>query len=277
MATQWGQTNLRHTDINVQREFERKSSPVIQSKTQATVSGSNPTTGGIAQPSGNHYTVYHNGTPITDIGKNISTNYIDGIVIEGDQYDVVFETFATGSDAHVKGFIKIPKTQLSDRMFYSEEFYTDKYFSNEPHALYSDLTTNYIKFGTVVYHDVKHNFELDNKYEIIWSITYIGDTSYRAIPLVVPIDGNTVRVYSSVRYELSNIWEYKNTRLMILPEEEAISKESLPKFFITLYSKNIIKFVLHGGHADTVIYNSIVHGGYPDTVIYNSIINGGKP
>ena len=120
---------------------------------------------------------------------------------------------------------------------YTEEFYTDKYFSNEPHALYSDLTTNYIKFGTVVYHDVKHNFGLDNKYEVIWSITYIGDTSYRAIPLVVPIDGNTIRVYSSVRYRLENMWAYRNTTLINIPEEERISKESLPKFFITLYSK----------------------------------------
>ncbi len=277
MATQWGQTNLRHTDINVQREFERKSSPVVQSKTQATVSGSNPTTNlGTGIPNGNTYTVYHNGVPMTDIGKNISTNYIDGIAIEGDQYDVIFQTFATGNDAHVKGFVKIPKTQLSDQVFYSEEFYTDKYFSNEPHALYSNLSPNYIKFGTVVYHDVKHNFGLDNKYEVIWSITYIGDTSYRAIPLVVPIDGNTVRVYSSVRYELSRIWEYKNTKLMIMPEEEAISKESLPKFFIALYSKNIIKFVLHGGYADTIIYNSTVHGGFANTTIYNSTINGGK-
>lgn len=276
MATQWGQTNLRHTDINVQREFERKSSPVVQSKTQATVSGSKPSIGSNQQPSDNGYTVYHNGVPMTDIGKNISTNYIDGIAIEGDQYDVIFQTFATGNDAHVKGFVKIPKTQLSDQVFYSEEFYTDKYFSNEPHALYSNLSPNYIKFGTVVYHDVKHNFGLDNKYEVIWSITYIGDTSYRAIPLVVPIDGNTVRVYSSVRYELSRIWEYKNTKLMILPEEEVISKESLPKFFITLYSKNIIKFVLHGGYADTIIYNSTVHGGFANTTIYNSTINGGK-
>ena len=63
---------------------------------------------------------------------------------------------------------------------------------------------------------------------------------------------------------------------MIIPEEEAISKESLPKFFITLYSKNIIKFVLHGGYADTIIYNSTVHGGFANTTIYNSTINGGK-
>ena len=276
MATQWGQTNLRHTDINVQREFERKSSPVVQSKTKSSVGESNPSIGSNQQPSDNGYTVYHNGVPMTDIGKNISTNYIDGIAIEGDQYDVIFQTFATGNDAHVKGFVKIPKTQLSDQVFYSEEFYTDKYFSNEPHALYSNLSPNYIKFGTVVYHDVKHNFGLDNKYEVIWSITYIGDTSYRAIPLVVPIDGNTVRVYSSVRYELSRIWEYKNTKLMIMPEEEAISKESLPKFFIALYSQNIIKFVLHGGYANTVIYNSIIHGGFANTTIYNSTINGGK-
>ena len=63
---------------------------------------------------------------------------------------------------------------------------------------------------------------------------------------------------------------------MIMPEEEAISKESLPKFFITLYSKNIIKFVLHGGYANTVIYNSTVHGGYANTTTYNSIISGGN-
>ena len=277
MATQWGQTNLRHNDINVQREFERKSSPVVQSKTQSSVGVSNPSIGGNQQSSDYSYTVYHNGVPVTEIRENISTNYIDGITSEGDQYDVVFETFGMGNDANVRGFVKIPKAQLSDQVFYSEEFYTDKYFSNEPHALYSDIVPNYIKFGTVVYHDVKHNFGLDNKYELIWSITYIGDTSYRAIPLVVPIDGNTVRVYSSVRYELSYIWEYKNTKLMIVPEEEAISKESLPRFFIALYSKNIIKFVLHGGYADTIIYNSTVHGGYPNTTNYNSIINGGRP
>ena len=75
---------------------------------------------------------------------------------------------------------------------------------------------------------------------------------------------------------MSRIWEYKNTKLMIMPEEEVISKESLPKFFITLYSKNIVKFVFHGGYADTIIYNSTVHGGFANTTIYNSTINGGK-
>ena len=276
MATQWGQTNVRHTDINVQREFERKSSPVVQSKIQSSTNRSNPLIGSNPQLPDNQYTVYHNGAPVTDIGKNISTNYIDGSSLEGDQYDVIFETFGIGNDANIKGFVKIPKTQLSDQVFYSEEFYTDKYFSNEPHAFYSELIPQYMKFGTIVYHDVKHNFGLDNKYELIWSITYIGDTSYRAIPLVVPIDGNTIRVYSSVRYGLENVWAYRNTTLINIPEEERISKESLPKFFITLYSKNIIKFVLHGGYANTVIYNSTVHGGYANTTTYNSIISGGN-
>ena len=222
----------------------------------------------------NQYTVSHNLIPVGEQYKNIETNYFDGVVNDGDRYDIMFETFPIGNKANIKAYVNIPKSEVT---IYTEEFYTDKYFSNEPHALYSDIVPNYIKFGTVVYHDVKHNFGLDNKYELIWSITYIGDTSYRAIPLVVPIDGNTVRVYSSVRYELSYIWEYKNTKLMIVPEEEAISKESLPMFFIALYSKNIIKFVLHGGYADTIIYNSTVHGGYPNTTNYNSIINGGKP
>lgn len=167
MATQWGQTNLRHTDVNVQREFERKSSPVVQSKTQSSIGGRNPSIGGNQQTPDNGYTVYHNGVPVTEIRKNISTNYIDGITSEGDQYDVVFETFSIGNDANVRGFVKIPKTQLSDQVFYSEEFYTDKYFSNEPHAFYSELIPQYMKFGTIVYHDVKHNFGLDNKYELI--------------------------------------------------------------------------------------------------------------
>ena len=224
----------------------------------------------------NQYTVSHNLIHVGEQYKNIETNYFDGVVNDGDRYDIIFETFPVGNKANVKAYVNIPKTQIMSGSLYTEEFYTDKYFSNEPHALYSDIMPNYIKFGTVVYHDVQHNFGLDNKYELIWSITYIGDTSYRAIPLVVPIDGNTVRVYSSVRYELSRIWEYKNTKLMIIPEEETISKESLPKFFITLYSKNIIKFVLHGGYADTIIYNSTVHGGFANTTIYNSTINGGK-
>jgi hypothetical protein len=226
----------------------------------------------------NEYTVYHNGIPVNEVKKNISTNYIDGGISEGDQYDVIFQTFGTGNDAHVKAFVKIPKTQLADQVIYSEEFYTDKYFSDEPHALWSNLEPQYIKFGTTVYHDVKHNFGIENYKELLWSIVYTGDTTHRVIPLVVPIDSNTVRVYASVRYGIDESWEYRNTIRIFIPIEEYISKESLPKFFITLYnSKNIIKFVLHGGYPYTVDYNSIIHGGFANTTIYNTIINGGKP
>ena len=277
MATQWGQTNLRHTDINVQREFERKSSPVVQSKVQSSTGGNNPTIGGNAQSLETGYTVYHNGTPVNEVKKNISTNYIDGIQSEGDQYDITFQVFGTGNDAHVNGFVKIPKTQLANQVTYSEEFYTDKYFSDQPHALFSNLIPKDIKFSTVVYHDVKHNFGIENYRELLWSIVYTGDTTYRVIPLVVPIDRNTVRVYASVRYGISRWWQYRNTVLMSVPSSEQISKESLPKFFITLYnSKNIIKFALHGGYANTINYNSIIHGGFASTIIYNTTITGGN-
>ena len=224
----------------------------------------------------NQYTVSHNLIPVGEQYKNIETNYFDGVVNDGDRYNVMFEAFPVGNRANIQAYVKIPKTQLPNQALYTEEFYTDKYFSDKSHAFYSELIPQYMKFGTIVYHDVKHNFGLDNKYELIWSITYIGDTSYRAIPLVVPIDGNTIRVYSSVRYRLENMWAYRNTTLINIPEEEQISKESLPKFSITIYSKNIIKFVFHGGYANTVIYNSAVHGGYANTTTYNSIISGGN-
>ena len=224
------------------------------------------------------YTVSHNLTPVGEQYKNIETNYFDGVSNEGDRYDITFETFPIGNKANVKAFVNIPKTQITSQSIYTEEFYTDRYFSDEPHALASDLIPNYMKFGTIVYHDVKHNFGIDNKYELLWSITYIGEYSYRCVPLVVPIDSNTIRVYSSVRYGLSKWWEYRNTSLMNIPEDEIIAKESLPKFYIAVYTSKdiIVKLILHGGYPNTIDYNSIIHGGFANTITYNSTINGGK-
>lgn len=223
------------------------------------------------------YTVSHNLIPVGEIYKNRETNYFDGIVNSGDRYDIIFETFPVGNKANIKGYVNIPKTQVTSQAIYTEEFYTDKYFSNEPHAMLSDLTPNYIKFGTTVYHDVKHNFGIDNKYELLWSITYTGEPTYKCIPVVIPIDGNTLRVYSSVRYGLSSGWQYLNTDLMSMPEEEMIAKYSIPRFYIAVYtSKGTIHLILHGGYANTTDYDSIIHGGYANTVNYNSTINGGN-
>lgn len=223
------------------------------------------------------YTVSHNLIPVGEIYKNRETNYFDGITNDGDRYDIIFETFPVGNKANIKAYVKVPKTEIDIKDIYTEEFYTDKYFSNESHAKFSNLSPNYIKYGTVVYHDVKHNFNISNVYKLLWSITYIGEPTRKCIPVVIPIDSNTIRVYSSVRYDLYPNWAYLNTELMYVPIEENIEKESLPKFHIAVYTLNGLTFlVLHGGYANTINYNSIIHGGYANTVDYNSTINGGN-
>ena len=224
------------------------------------------------------YTVSHNLTPVGEKYLNRETNYFDGTINSGDRYDIIFETFPVGNRANVKGYVNIPKPQIPIQYIYTEEFYTDRYFSNEPHARLSELTPNYIKFGTIVYHDVKHNFGIDDINRLLWSITYTGEPTYRSIPVVIPIDKNTIRVYSSVRDGLSSEWQYLNTDLMSMPEEERIAKESIPKFYIAVYTlESSVVLILHGGYANTIDYNSIIHGGYANTIVYNSIINGGKP
>ena len=179
MATQWGQTNVRHGDINTQREFERKSSPVVQSKTQSSVGGSNPSTGGIAQTSESQYTVYHNGVPINTLGMNQSINFTDITPATDDMTQVSFALRALGDngkeDVVLAAFVPSEK-------WYIERFTLDVLDTTAA----QDFVDGGRKYRKPMYHDVVHN--LPNP---IYSIYSVGDT--HAIPEVEMI-GNTLRV-----------------------------------------------------------------------------------
>lgn len=190
MATQWGQTNLRHTDINVQREFERKSSPVVQSKTQATVSGSNPTTNlGTGIPDGNTYTVYHNGDPINTIGMNQSINFTDVTPVIDNMTQVSFTLRAVGSNGKEDVILAafVPKEPWYIERFTLEVLDTDAA---------QDLTRNGYKYRSPMYHDVIHG--LNNP---VYSIYCVG--SEHAIPEIELLsDRLRVRCRVSDNYDI---------------------------------------------------------------------------
>ena len=282
MATTFAQTSFRHENKEVQREFERISKSPSKAVEKAAI-GQNtpiPVTNAPESNTKQTYTVYHNGTTINNYGINRSINFIDNEADRTGWLQVEFDVSASNDgnieNAIIKAYYK--QSEADGGLLYTEEFYTNKYFSNEPHARLSDLQPNYIKFGTIVYHDVKHNFNLTNKYKLLWSITYIGEPTYRCVPIVIPIDSNTIRVYASVRYGLSSEWQYLNTNLMSMPEEEMIAKDSVPKFHISVYSaKKQTISIINGGFPGTIDYISILNGGEPNTISYVSIVSGGTP
>ena len=189
MATQWGQTNLRHTDINVQREFERKSSPVVQSKTQSSVGGSNPSAGGITQSSENQYTVYHNGTPVNTLGMNQSINFTDVTPATDDMTQVSFTLRALGDngkeDAIIAAFV--PKEP-----WYIERF-TLEVLDIEAAQ---NIEHNGYKYRNPMYHDVYHG--LNNP---VYSIYCVGHE--HAVPEVeMLIDRLRVRCRVSDNYDI---------------------------------------------------------------------------
>lgn len=235
----------------------------------------------IESPEQGGYTVSHNNIIIGELNKNTHSNYIDGVEIEGSRYNIQFELYPTGANgekANIKAYVTIPDT---DDLWYIEEFYVDNYFSNSTYALLSDMVDSNHRFGTKTYKDIRHNFNLENIYDYVYSITYTGDYTKTAVAIVRPIDKNTVRVYSDVKYGIDNlsVWEVGNTRLH--PNASYIdntSKEGIPKFVIVMHTnRSLLDFVtvpIISGMSPDFIHTIVISGMLPDT-IHNVILTGG--
>lgn len=137
------------------------------------------------------------------------------------------------------------------------------------------------RFGTKTYKDIRHNFNLENIYDYVYSITYTGDYTKTAVAIVRPIDKNTVRVYSDVKYGIDNlsVWEVGNTRLH--PNASYIdntSKEGIPKFVIVMHTnRSLLDFVtvpIISGMSPDFIHTIVISGMNPDTT-HNVILTGG--
>ena len=236
--------------------------------TQPLVSGnvSNSTTiinnggdsgGGSNNNSEQDYTVYHNYDVVGIEHKNVATNYIDTNNEDGKEFGVKFLLEPVDSDnkskAKVKASVFIP--QGSD-LWYAERFYTDKYFPNLlPASVYPEV--NY-RFSKLCYHDVVHNFNLSDMYAFTYSIYHIQGQVRRAYPVVIPIDKNTIRVYSHARYGIDdNIWFKGNTNFSIPNLDEGYPpKDTLPEYVIVVHSGSVNVANSQGGS-----YGRVIDGG----------------
>lgn len=218
MATQWGQTNLRHSDINVQREFERKSSPVVQSKTQSSVGGSNPSTGGITQSSESKYTVYHNGTPVNTLGINQSINFTDVSPATDNMVQVSFTLRALGDNGKEDVILA---AFVPHEPWYIERFVLESVDTNAAQCLGEGGN----KYRTPMYHDVLHG--LNNP---TYSIYSVG--TEHCIPEVEMLN-DVLRVRSRISNNYDNYSPFRNTRYQINADiNENISKFDNVEFVI---------------------------------------------
>lgn len=198
MATQWGQTSSKHTDINIQREFERKSSPVIPTEKTKSGSSSTSNTSSGNLNSSSQYTVYHNGIPVNTIGQNQSLNFTDVIPANDTMKQVSFTLRALGDngkeDVVLAAFVP-------SEPWYIERFTLDIIDTNAAQNL--DSTGK--KYRIPKYHDVVHN--IDNP---IYSIYNLG-ADY-CIPDVQIIE-KTFRVTGRISDNYETYRPFLNTKL----------------------------------------------------------------
>lgn len=228
--------------------------------TNVVINNGNTNTGGevVIKPSSEQdYSVYHNYDTVGIEHKNISTNYIDTNNSDGKEFGVKFLLESLDSDnkskANVKASVFIP--QGSD-LWYAERFYTDKYFPNLPaHNSYENAS---YRFSRLVYHDVVHNFNLSDMYAFTYSIYHILGQVRRAVPIVIPIDKNTVRVYSHARYDIDNRKWYKGNTEIDIPalDEEFLPKLDLPEYVIVIHSGSI-----NVANSQSGSYGLVIDGG----------------
>lgn len=227
------------------------------------------------------YTVYHNNVVVGIIDKNKASNYIDGSFVGGKKYDVIFDVSNDNNTAKIKGSVNIP---IDEDLWYMEKFVTNTFFSGKKHALFSDLDETGVKYGTTVYKDIKHMFNLKDKDDFVYSITQDvtnGKTTF--LPIVRGLDRDTVRVYSSVRYDIDYEPKFVTGNTTLISRKNAddyIEKFPLPKFTIVIHSKNNAIFAIDiyviSGDKPGTIHDTYVNSGKPNT-IHTNIINGGKP
>lgn len=220
MPVTWGQTGIRHNDINIQREFERKSSPVKTEDGKKSVT-SNGTISSQSSPIGSvetQYSIYHNGTAINTIGKNQSVNFTDIEPYSDTMKQVVFTLRAIGDngkeDVVLAAFVPTEP-------WYIERFTLDVLDTTAA----QDLTLGGYKYRQPMYHDVLHN--IDNP---IYSIYSVGNEY--AIPEVELIS-KTFRVRDRISDSYSNAKPFLNTRWRFNSDiNENISKFDVVEFII---------------------------------------------
>ena len=247
------------TSVDQTKQPTTTQSPVSDSISNSTtiINNGGDAGGGSHNNSEQDYTVYHNYDVVGIEHKNVATNYIDTNNEDGKEFGVKFLLEPVDSDnkskAKVKASVFIP--QGSD-LWYAERFYTDKYFPNLPaHNSYENAS---YRFSRLVYHDVVHNFNLSDMYAFTYSIYHIFGQVRRAVPIVIPIDKNTVRVYSHARYDIDNRKWYKGNTEIDIPalDEEFLPKLDLPEYVMVIHSGSI-----NVANSQSGSYGLVIDGG----------------
>lgn len=223
MPTTWGQTSFKHADKEVQREFERKSTPVVTNKQIVGGSGDNPLLSNSTDSSDNsQYTIYHNGIAVNTIGRNRSINFID---LEKDTTNMKRIEFKVSASGDSSGEDALLEAYYENDRFYIERFFLTTINENAP--------TGY-KYGISKYRDIKHNFNLSDMNKLIYSVYCVSEINH--IPFVKIIDANTLRVYGNVINNIESMIPYRNTKLaMNRPELEFLNpKDDNPEFIIVI-------------------------------------------
>jgi len=220
MPVTWAQTGMRHSDINIQREFERKSSPVKTEDSKNSVT-SNGTTSSQGSPKGlsdAKYSIYHNGTVINTIGMNQSINFTDIEPYSDTMKQVVFTLRAIGDNGK-EDVILAAFTPTEP--WYIERFTLDVIDTTAA----QDLILGGYKYRQPMYHDVLHN--IDNP---VYSIYSVGNEY--AIPEVELI-GKTFRVRDRISNAYSNAKPFLNTHWHFNSDiNENIGKFDVVEFII---------------------------------------------
>ena len=231
MPSRHGQTSYLHSDINVQREFERMARSGSVTQTTNKTTGNIPS-GGFSSPQSNgaaipttsaiqDYSILHNGIYINTKGINRSLDFIDGIMVEGQPIDVMFDVNAIkvieNEHASVSAKVFIPfKIRPIKRIIHT--FDVNAKFTSDS-AAYSTVNepdgyASYMKhtYSTHLFRDIKHNYNLLNPENFVYSIfdnrSFNPKFGLNCNLKVVGLDSNTIRVYGGYSYDIDQeiVW-----------------------------------------------------------------------
>ena len=231
MPSRHGQTSYLHSDINVQREFERMGRKSSSEKTTVQTGKTTPTghssssqpNGAVAEQSTfvQDYSILHNGLYINTKGINRSLDFIDGTLIEGQPIDVMFDVNAIkvleNEHASVSATVFIPfKNRPTKRIIHT--FDINAKFTSDAEA-YSTVNepdgyAAYMKhtYSTHLFRDIKHNYNLLNPENFVYSIfdnrSFNPKFGINCNLKVVALDANTIRVYGGYSYDIDQetVW-----------------------------------------------------------------------